>query len=202
MSKTTKKLSMLGAGAVLAVASLAFAQGQGILFPDWSKPSQGTTAAPHDELGKATKAAQPWSVTTVASSIEGKTLAGQPVTVVGEVIDVSCYLQVGKHGDKHRDCAQKCARAGQPIGLLQDDGRIYLLIDEEHDPRRDGQTTLRSHLIEHMAHVVKVHGTYSQVSGQEAIYVQGFGGDAAKKADSPKKDQDSSQKGEDSPKKK
>jgi hypothetical protein len=197
MSKPPKKLAMLGAGAVLVLASLALAQGPGILFPDWSKPSQGTTQAPHDEIGKKTKAAQPWSVTTVASSIEGKTLPGQPVTVVGEVIDLSCYLQVGKHGDKHRDCAQKCARAGQPIGLLQDDGRIYLLIDEEHDPRRDAQTTLRSHLIEHMAHVVRVHGTYSQVSGQEAIYVQGYGEDAAKKAqDAPKKDQAAPKKGQ------
>jgi hypothetical protein len=187
MSKTTKKFSTLGAGAVLVLASLAFAQNKGILFPDWSKPSQGTYEAPHDEIGKKTKAAQPWSVTTVTSSIEGKTLPGQPVTVVGEIIDLSCYLQVGKHGDKHRDCAQKCARAGQPIGLLQEDGRIYTLIDEEHDPRRDGHTTLRAHLTEHMAHVVRVQGTYSQVSGQEAIYVQGYVQDAAQKAQDPEK---------------
>ncbi len=56
------------------------------------------------------KASQPWSVTTVTSSIEGKTLKGEPITAVGEVVDLSCYLQVGKHGDKHRDCGQKCAR--------------------------------------------------------------------------------------------
>jgi hypothetical protein len=195
MSKTTKKLSMLGAGAVLAATSLALAQGPGILFPTWSAPTKGTFQAPAEEVGTRTKAAQPWSITTVASSIEGKVLPGQPVSVVGEVIDLSCYLQVGKRGDKHRDCAQKCARAGQPIGLLQADGRIFMLIDEEHDPRRDGLTRLRQELIDAMAHVVTVHGTYSQVSGQEAIYVQGYVEEAAKKdQDSAKTDQDSAKK--------
>ena len=73
----------------------------------------------------------------------GKTLEGKPITVVGEVIDLSCYLQVGKRGDKHRDCAQKCAKSGEPIDLLEKDGTIYTLMAEEHDPRRDGQTNLR-----------------------------------------------------------
>ena len=49
-------------------------------------------------------------------------------TVVGEIIDLSCYLQVGKHGDKHRDCGQKCVRNGQPVGLLTEDGAVYMLI--------------------------------------------------------------------------
>ncbi len=169
----SKKLSMLGTSAVLVIASLALAAEKGILFPDWSAPTKGTFQAPHGDLGKKVKAAQPWTVTTVASSIEGKTLKGEPVTKVGEIIDLSCYLQVGKHGDKHRDCAQKCARAGQPIGLLTEDGAVYMLIDEEHDPRRDGLTALRTELVEHMAHVMTVHGTYSEVEGQKAIFVQG-----------------------------
>ena len=47
------------------------------------------------------------------------------------------------------------------------------MIDEEHDPRRDGLTDLRKELIENMANVVAVHGTLSEVEGQKAIYVQG-----------------------------
>jgi hypothetical protein len=173
MTKPQKKLSVVGAGVALAVASLAFAQGRGILFPDWSKPTKGTYQAPAGELGKKASAGQPWSVTTVASSIMGKPVKGEAVTVVGEVIDLSCYLQVGKHGDKHRDCGQKCARNGQPVGLLQEDGTVYMLIDEEHDPRRDGLTALRKDLVDHMADVVRVHGTLTTVEGQKAIYVQG-----------------------------
>lgn len=173
MRMPRKSLALYGAAGLLVVASLAFVQSRGVLFPDWSDPTKGTYDAPAGEIGKAVKGAQPWSVTTVASSIQGKTLKGQPITAVGEVVDLSCYLQVGKHGDKHRDCGQKCARAGQPIGLVTKDGGVYTLIDEEHDPRRDNLTTLRAQLIDHMAHVVTVHGTLSEVEGQKAIYVQG-----------------------------
>ena len=61
-----------------------------------------------------------------------------------------------------------------PAGLLTEDGKIYLLMDEEHNPRRDGLTDLRSSLIENMGYVVKVNGTATKVEGQRAIFVQGF----------------------------
>lgn len=155
------------------VAGLAAAKGVGILFPDWSKPTKGSYKEPSGELGKKVTPAQPWSVTTNASSIMGKPVEGKPISVVGEIIDMSCYLQVGKHGDKHRDCGQKCVRNGQPVGLLLEDGTVYMLIDEEHDPRRDGLTEFRKQAIEHMAHVVTVAGTFTEVDGHKAIYVQG-----------------------------
>lgn len=167
-----KMYFLTGAAGLLVVSSLAFVA-QGVLYPDWSKPTKGTFQQPAAEIGKAVQAGRPWSVTTVTSAID-KPLEGRPVSVVGEVIDLSCYLQVGKHGDKHRDCGQKCAKNGQPLGLVTADGSVYTLIDEEHNPRRDGQTTLRDQLIENMAYVVKVNGTEAVVAGQKAIYVQGF----------------------------
>jgi len=65
---------------------------------------------------------------------------------------------------------------GEPsaVGLLAQDGTVYLLIDEEHDPRRDGLTEFRQKAIEHMAHVVTISGTSTEVGGQKAIFVQGF----------------------------
>ena len=51
---------------------------------------------------------------------------------------------------------------------------MYTLIDEEHNSRRDGLTEFRKQAIEHMADVVRVNGTYSEVEGQKAIYVQGY----------------------------
>ena len=169
-----KNRRIVGAAAVLVVASLAFAQGGGILFPDWSKPTKGTYDAPAAELGKKPAEAKPWTTTTVASSIMGKNVKGTPTTLVGEIIDLSCYLQVGKHGDKHKDCGQMCARNGQPIGLLGSDGSVVMLIDEEHDPRRDGLTDFRKAAIENMANVVTVNGTMTEVAGQKALYVQGY----------------------------
>lgn len=172
----SRKIGLSGAGALLAVVSLAFAaqQGPGILFPDWSEPTKGTWDNPAAELGKKVPDSRPWSVTTYTSSIEGKVLEGKPITVVGEIVDLSCYLQVGKRGDKHRDCGQKCAEQGQPIGLLTEDGSLFILMDEEHNPRRDGLTNFRKAAIENMAYVVTVHGTFSEVAGQKALYVQGY----------------------------
>ena len=143
----------------------------GLLFPNMT-PEKGTFDKPFDKLGG--KPAQPWSVSTVAAAIDGKPLPGKIVTVVGEVIDVSCYLQVGKHGEKHRDCGQKCLKNGQPMGLLTKEGTVYLLMEEEHNPRRDSMTNLREACIEHMARVMEVTGTYSEAGGSKAIFVQGF----------------------------
>lgn len=179
MRRLSRPATVVTALAVV-IALLGAAQGTGILFPDWSQPTKGTFKQPSGEIGKKVAADQPWSVTTVASSIMGKPVEGKAVKVVGEVIDMSCYLQVGKHGDKHRDCGQKCVRNGQPVGLLTEDGGVYMLIDEEHDPRRDGLTDFRAQAIELMAHVVTVHGTMTEVAGQKAIYVQGSMKAAAK----------------------
>lgn len=171
--------NLVQAAAVPALLALALGTawalqaGGGILFPDWSKPAKGTYKEPASTIGKKVTDKQPWSVTTVTSSIEGKPVPGKPITVVGEIVDLSCYLQVGKRGEKHIDCGQKCVKNGQPVGLLAQDGTVYLLCDEEHDPRRDGLTAFRQQAVEMMAHIVSVNGTYTEVGGQKAIFIQG-----------------------------
>lgn len=172
MSKRT--IFTLGVAIFVGAGSVAIAQSRGILNPDFSKPTKGTSEQPAAEAGTRPPDDQPWSTTTVASSIMGKPVKGTSVSKVGEVIDLSCYLQVGKHGDKHRDCGTKCVKNGQPVGLLEDDGSVYMLIDEEHDPRRDGLTNFRQWAADNMANVVKINGTMTTVKGQKAIYVQGF----------------------------
>jgi hypothetical protein len=152
-------------------AGLAFGLARDILYPEMT-PEKGSFEKPAGKLGQ--KPDQPWSVTTVAAAVDGKPLPAKVVTLVGEVVDYSCYLQVGKHGAKHRDCGQKCLRNGQPIGLLTKEGKLYLLMEEEHDPRRDGQTNFREAAIEHMAYIMEVTGTLSEVDGQRALYVTGF----------------------------
>ena len=154
--------------------SVAAVKAPDILFPDWSGPTAGSYDKPSGELGKKATEKRPWSVETVASAIDGKPLDAKPVSMVGEIVDLSCYLQVGKHGDKHRDCGQKCVAHGQPVGLLESDGSLYMLIDEEHNSRRDGLTEFRKQAIEHMAHIVTVNGSLSEVHGMKAIYVQGY----------------------------
>ncbi len=120
------------------------------------------------------KGEKPWTDTTIKAGVDSKPLQGKAVAITGEIIDLSCYLQLGKHGEKHKACGTKCLNSGQPIGLLTKEGGVYLLIDEEHDPRRDGQTELRKAATDHFAQVVEVTGTETSVRGIHTIYVQGF----------------------------
>jgi hypothetical protein len=94
--------------------------------------------------------------------------------VVGEIVDFSCYLQLGKHGEKHRPCGQKCVANGQPIGLLTQAGALYMLMPEEHDPRRDGSVDAKASASDHMGHIVEVSGTEASVGGYRGIFVQGL----------------------------
>ena len=143
----------------------------GILHPEMAV-EHGTYDAPMASIG--TKPEQPWSTTSVAAGVDSKPQPGRPITVAGEIIDLSCYVQLGKHGEKHRSCGQKCVQNGQPIGLLAKDGTIYMLMPEEHDPRRDGGVDAKASASEHMGHIVSVSGTEASVAGYRGIYVQGL----------------------------
>jgi hypothetical protein len=169
-------MSVKKAAVVLGITAclvFAYAGAKDILFPQMT-PEKGTFEKPAGKLGQKPKSDAPWSITTVAAAVDGKPLPGKVVSLVGEIIDLSCYLQLGKHGTKHRDCGQKCLKAGMPIGLLTKDGKVYQLMEEEHDPRRDGLTNFRQAAIENMAYVMEVSGTLSEVEGQRALFVRGF----------------------------
>jgi hypothetical protein len=142
-----------------------------ILHPEM-KVENGTYENPMATLG--TKPDQPWTATSIAAGVDSKPQPGKPVSVVGEIVDFSCYLQLGKHGEKHRSCGQKCVQNGQPIGLLTQDGTLYMLMPEEHDPRRDGGVDAKASASDHMGHIVRVEGTEADVHGYKGIYVQGL----------------------------
>jgi len=176
-----KKAMILTTLGVMALTVNGFGQGEKkaaakkggipILQPQMTVDT-GAYAKPAGTLG--TKPAQPWSATTVGAAVDGKANPGSVTTLVGEIVDFSCYLQIGKHGEKHRACGQKCFTAGQPIGLLTSDGNLYMLMEEEHDPRRDGLTEFRKAATEHVAHIMEVSGTQSSHGGYKALFVTGF----------------------------
>jgi hypothetical protein len=133
----------------------------------------GKFDAPMGKMGE--KPSDPWSPTTMGASVDGKPNPAKITTLVGEIVDFSCYLLIGKHGEKHRACGQKCINNGQPAGLLTSDGNLYMLMEEEHDPRRDGQTMdFRKAISEHTAHIMEVTGTLASHAGYSALYVHGF----------------------------
>ncbi|HZT31863.1 MAG TPA: hypothetical protein VFA33_18385 [Bryobacteraceae bacterium] len=164
-------VSLLAAMLTAQDAKKAPAHRGGILHPELTVET-GTWDAPAAKLGEKTD--QPWSATTVAAGVAGKPQPGRSVTRVGEIVDFSCYLQLGKHGEKHRACGQKCVNNGQPIGLLTKEGMLYMIMPEEHDPRRDGGVDARPSASDHMGHIVEVTGTETSVNGYRAIYVAGL----------------------------
>ena len=109
-------------------AGVVVAQQDGLLQPQM-EPTGGWTAS--GTMGKAGG----WTATTVAAGVAQKPLTGKQATVTGEVIDLSCYLQLGKHGAAHASCGSKCIAAGEPIGLVTKTGEVYLAMAEEHDLR-------------------------------------------------------------------
>lgn len=143
----------------------------GILHPELAVAA-GTWDAPAAKLG--TKPAEAWTATTVAAGVDKKPEAGHAATHVGEIVDFSCYLQLGKHGAAHKSCGQKCVLNGQPIGLLTKDGTLYMVMPEEHDPRRDGGVDAKAKASDYMGQIVEVSGTETMHNGYRALYVQGL----------------------------
>ena len=152
-------------------AKKAPAKAGAILHPEM-KVETGTYAKPAATLGS--KPTEPWTTTTVAAGVDSKPEPGSPITRVGEIVDFSCYIQLGKHGEKHIPCGQKCVNNGQPIGLLTREGTLYMLMPEEHDPRRDGGVDAKASASSHMGHIVEVNGTAASVGAYRAIFVQGL----------------------------
>lgn len=156
---------------VLAALTMTAQEKPGILHPEMTVVT-GSYDKPAATLG--IKPDQAWTATSVAAGVDKKPQPGRVVTLVGEIVDFSCYLQLGKHGEAHRACGQKCVQNGQPVGLLLRDGTLYMLMPEEHDPRRDGGVDARASAAEHMAHIVEVNGTEATHNGYRALFVQGL----------------------------
>lgn len=118
-----------------------------------------------------------WSATTLeaaATPVNKAILAkAQAMTLTGEVIDLSCYTQLGKKGDAHKACGAKCVSHGSPAGLLTADGKVYMLLAEQHHPRRDGQVSIASWAAEKMGTTVTVSGMASAEGGMNTLFIEG-----------------------------
>ena len=116
-----------------------------------------------------------WTATTLesaATEANRQVLAeGRPLTVTGEVVDVSCYTQLGKRGEAHRACGAMCVASGSPAGLLAADGTLYLLLPEPHHPRRDGKASLAKYLSERMAQTLTLSGMATRHGGLHTLFI-------------------------------
>ncbi len=81
---------------------------------------------------------------------------GERVQITGEIIDTWCYYSgvMGPPdavtGTAHHTCALWCSAGGIPVGLLGDDGEVYMVLKIEGDDGSasgDTQLKLASHEI-------------------------------------------------------
>ena len=146
-------------------------------------PTSATAApasAPAGSGGGAPALGKPENVKWTATTYEAATAeankqvlaSGKPAAVTGEVVDVSCYLQLGKRGEAHIACGTKCIQNGQPIGLVDAEGNLYIVMAEEHHPRRDGEVELKSVFAPLLAKTVTVNGMAVEMKGYRALFVQ------------------------------
>ena len=94
--------------------------------------------------------------------------AAKETTVKGEVVDVSCYLA---HGDKgmgadHQSCAEACAKAGGPLGILTKEKKLYVsVLPDDHSAGPNAK------LLEHVGHDVEVTGLVRTKGGVNGIMI-------------------------------
>ena len=82
--------------------------------------------------------------------------AAQRVEVTGEVIDSWCYLTeiMYPEGSAHHQCALWCAAGGIPVGILADDGTVYIVLKLEGD----AASVANPAVMEIQSHRVRVEG--------------------------------------------
>ncbi len=99
---------------------------------------------------------------------QAKKTQDKETTVKGEVVDVSCYLAHGKNGtgDGHKSCAQACAQAGGPLGILTTDGKLYVSVMP--DDHKNGPNQM---LIDHLAATVTATGLVRAKNGVRGIMI-------------------------------
>src|SRR6266851_3237819 len=88
---------------------------------------------------------------------------GPTVTVKGEAVDMWCYMEGGDRGPAKKDCAAACAKAGNPIVIVDAKGNIYIAAGlADHQPARDL-------LVNKMSEVVTVTGTLVTKGGTKML---------------------------------
>ncbi|MEM7059147.1 MAG: hypothetical protein AAF557_16300 [Pseudomonadota bacterium] len=98
---------------------------------------------------------------------------GQQIKVIGEVIDTWCYFSgvmggpEAVTGSAHHTCAMWCAAGGIPVGILAEDGTVYMVIKWEGNGDVAGKNLLKV-----QAHEVEAEGILHERDGINYLIVE------------------------------
>src|SRR4051812_30369345 len=83
-------------------------------------------------------------------------------TVKGEVVEIVCSVTKGAtRGDAHAACALDCAKRGEPLAVLADDGAYEIT--------GDFSTNRNARLLDFVAKSVTVTGTLTEQGGKKRL---------------------------------
>lgn len=83
-------------------------------------------------------------IAAAALGLAPMSAAAETITVTGEAIDTWCYFSGVMGGPEavvgtaHHTCALWCAAGGIPVGLLAEDGTVYMVLKIEGDDHTNG----------------------------------------------------------------
>jgi hypothetical protein len=98
-------------------------------------------------------------------------LVAKTETVKGQIVDVSCYTmdKANNKGKDHKmpkgdtaDCATACAKAGRPMALLTEDGKVYTITGGLAADKN-------AKIVPHVAHTVEITGDVEEKDGKMTI---------------------------------
>jgi hypothetical protein len=98
---------------------------------------------------------------------------GERVQVKGEVIDTWCYLSgvmggpEAVIGSSHHTCALWCAAGGIPVGILAEDGTVYMVVKWQGEAEVTGGTMLSV-----QSHEVVADGILHRRDGMNYLLVE------------------------------
>lgn len=113
------------------------------------------------------------ALSLIAVSHAAQSAEGEAISVKGEIIDTWCYMSgvMGPPdtvvGSAHHTCALWCSAGGIPVGLLAEDGTVYMVLKiEDDDQLAGGDTALRL-----AAHTVEADGILYKRDGLNYLVV-------------------------------
>jgi hypothetical protein len=141
---------------ILARTALALALPLSACAPARTAPPPAAPMAPAPATAPAAKADSPPAPDPPTSA------ATQ--TLRGELVDLACYLDHGAKGEHHKACATTCALRGLPIGLLDKNNKVTIVVGENNRP-------MNTELAERMGTTVQLTGKIVSRDGVRLIEV-------------------------------
>ena len=113
-----------------------------------------------------------WATVAAAAALwvtAAQAAAPQRIEVTGEVIDSWCYITeiMYPEGTAHHQCALWCAAGGIPVGILGDDGEVYLVLKMGDDTTSVANPTV----LDIQSHRVRVDGDLYLRDGMKYLLV-------------------------------